>query len=138
MKLNKNSHNFIASMMFSLATMGLSSLCLSSLSSCSTPKDVTYFQDASLLNGMAVQAEQQLKLRPEDKVNIVVNSSNPMLEKQFTLTANNTSNVLGSAVQPKTVAGKTTSGYTQMVAYTVDGPLLIHSVCYHLGSIHCG
>lgn len=120
MKFYKNSHQFIVSAVCNLVVMGWAAMCLSSLSSCSTPKDVSYFQDAALLNGMAVQTEQQLKLRPEDKVNIVVNSSNPMLEKQFTLTANNTTNVLGSAVQPKTVAGKTTSGYTQMVAYTVD------------------
>lgn len=120
MKFYKNSHQFIVSAVCNLVVMGWAAMCLSSLSSCSTPKDVSYFLDAALLNGMAVQTEQQLKLRPEDKVNIVVNSSNPMLEKQFTLTANNTTNVLGSAVQPKTVAGKTTSGYTQMVAYTVD------------------
>lgn len=98
----------------------LMGLACAGLSSCSTPKDITYFQDASLLNGMAVQAEQQLRLRPEDKINIVVNSSNPMLEQQFTLTASNSNYVLGSAVSPKTVAGKNASGYTQMVAYTVD------------------
>lgn len=90
------------------------------ISSCSTPKDITYFQDSSLLNGMAVQAEQQLRLRPEDKINIVVNSSNPMLENQFTLTATNSNNVLGASVQPKISAVKNTSSYTQMVAYTVD------------------
>lgn len=90
------------------------------ISSCSTPKDITYFQDSSLLNGMAVQAEQQLRLRPEDKINIVVNSSNPMLENQFTLTATNSNNVLGASVQPKIAAVKNTSSYTQMVAYTVD------------------
>jgi len=112
MKLNKNIRHFMLGILIGLACAGLSA--------CSTPKDVTYFQDASLLNGMAVQAEQQLKLRPEDKINIVVNSSNPMLEKQFTLTANNSSYVLGASVQPKTMAGKSTSGYTQMVAYTVD------------------
>lgn len=89
------------------------------LVSCSTPKDVTYFQDAKFLDGMAVQAEQQLRLRPEDKINIVVNSSNPMLEQQFTLTTMNTNYVLGSSVTPKTTVGNT-NGNGQMVAYTVD------------------
>ncbi len=112
MKLNKHSRNFMMGILISLVSAGLSS--------CSTPKDITYFQDASLLNGMAVQAEQQLRLRPEDKINIVVNSSNPMLEQQFTLSATNSNLVLGASVLPKTVAGKTTSGYTQLVAYTVD------------------
>jgi len=110
--LNKHSRNFMMGILISLVSAGLSS--------CSTPKDITYFQDASLLNGMAVQAEQQLRLRPEDKINIVVNSSNPMLEQQFTLSATNSNLVLGASVLPKTVAGKTTSGYTQLVAYTVD------------------
>lgn len=89
------------------------------LASCSTPKDVAYFQNAAALNDMAVQAEQQFRLRPEDKINIVVNSSNPMLGQQFTLTTANSRYILGSAVTPKTAASGTT-GSTQMVAYTVD------------------
>lgn len=87
--------------------------------SCSTPKSVTYFQDAEVLNGMAVQAEKQFRLRPEDKINIVVNSSNPMLEKQFTLTTLNTNYVLGSSVTPKTT-NNNSAGNGQMIAYTVD------------------
>ena len=89
------------------------------LTSCSTPKDVTYFQDAKFLDGMAVQSEQQLRLHPEDKINIVVNSSNPMLEQQFTLTTMNSNYVLGASVSPKTTVGGT-NGSGQMVAYTVD------------------
>lgn len=69
---------------------------------------------------MALQAEQQLRLRPEDKVNIVVNSSNPMLESQFTLSAANAASTLGASVKPQTTASSTTSGTRQMVAYTVD------------------
>lgn len=88
------------------------------MSSCSTPKDVTYFQDAESLNNMAMQAEQQFRLKPEDKINIVVNSSNPMLAQQFTLTTTNSKNILGSSVAPKTTTGG--SGNTQMIAYTVD------------------
>lgn len=104
-----------------LKTWGATLFCMMGLclASCSTPKDVTYFQDAKFLDGMAVQAEQQLRLRPEDKINIVVNSSNPMLEQQFTLTTMNSSYVLGSTVSPKTTVGGT-NGSGQMVAYTVD------------------
>ena len=104
-----------------LKTWGATLFCMMGLclTSCSTPKDVTYFQDAKFLDGMAVQAEQQLRLRPEDKINIVVNSSNPMLEQQFTLTTMNSSYVLGSSVSPKTTVGGT-NGSGQMVAYTVD------------------
>lgn len=104
-----------------LKTWGATLFCMMGLclASCSTPKDVTYFQDAKFLDGMAVQAEQQLRLRPEDKINIVVNSSNPMLEQQFTLTTMNSNYVLGSSVSPKTTVGGT-NGSGQMVAYTVD------------------
>ena len=92
---------------------------LMALASCSTPKDVTYFQDATALNGMAMQAEQQFRLRPEDKINIVVNSSNPMLEQQFTLTTTNSKFILGSSVTPKTTTGGAL-GSAQMIAYTID------------------
>ena len=90
------------------------------LYSCSTPKDIAYFQNAMQLQGMALQAEQKFRLRPEDKISIVVNSSNPMLEQQFTLTAStNSSNILGAETTPKTTAGKS-SGNSQVIAYTVD------------------
>ena len=95
-------------------------LLLALVGSCSTPKDITYFQNAEALNGMALQAEQQFRLRPEDKISIVVNSSNPLLEQQFTLTAINRSGaVLGADVNSTNPAGKN-SGNNQMIAYTVD------------------
>ena len=81
--------------------------------------DIAYFQDAAALDGMALQPERQFRLRPEDKINIVVNSSNPMLEQQFTLsTATKGGTVLGAEVAPITSAGG--SGNSQVVAYTVD------------------
>ena len=94
-------------------------LLLALAGSCSTPKDITYFQNAEALNGMALQAEQQFRLRPEDKINIVVNSSNPMLEQQFTLTAINRSGaVLGA--DASSVSQNKNNGNNQMIAYTVD------------------
>ena len=95
-------------------------LLLALVGSCSTPKDITYFQNAEALNGMALQAEQQFRLRPEHKISIVVNSSNPLLEQQFTLTAINRSGaVLGADANSTNPAGKN-SGNNQMIAYTVD------------------
>lgn len=94
-------------------------LWLAVLFSCAVPMDIAYFQDAAALDGMALQQEQQFRLRPEDKINIVVNSSNPMLEQQFTLTAaSKGGNVLGAEVTPVTSAGG--SGGSQVIAYTVD------------------
>ncbi|MDD7107614.1 MAG: polysaccharide biosynthesis/export family protein [Prevotellaceae bacterium] len=96
------------------------SLLIALVCSCSTPKDISYFQDAKALNNMALQMEQQFRLRPEDKINIIINSSNPLLEQQFTLTASSKSNsILGADVTPVNVAGNT-SGSAQLIAYTVD------------------
>lgn len=97
----------------------LALLVLATIVSCRTPQNVEYFQDAARLDGMVAQAEQQFRLRPEDKISIVVNSSNPMLERQFTLTAPSTAYVLGSTVKQESASG-TAAGYRQIVAYTVD------------------
>ena len=89
------------------------------LYSCSTPKDIAYFQNAMQLQGMALQAEQKFRLRPEDKISIVVNSSNPMLEQQFTLTSRgNSNNILGAETSPATVSSSGSGG--SIIAYTVD------------------
>ena len=89
------------------------------LAGCHVPQNISYFQDAAALNNMAVSGVDQFKLRPEDKINIVVNCQNPMLEQQFTLTtATKGGTVLGAEVAPITSAGG--SGNSQVVAYTVD------------------
>ena len=102
-------------------TRGTLSLMTALLYSCSTPKDIAYFQDAAALNGMALQTEQKFRLRPEDKINIIVNSSNPLLEQQFTLTAKTNGNSsLGADVKPETTAGGVSGGNGMLLAYTVD------------------
>ncbi|MGM9733875.1 MAG: polysaccharide biosynthesis/export family protein [Prevotella sp.] len=100
---------------------GMLCLLTALLYSCSTPKDIAYFQDAAALNGMALQMEQKFRLRPEDKINIIVNSSNPLLEQQFTLTAKTNGNSsLGADVKPETTAGGSSGGNGMLLAYTVD------------------
>lgn len=98
---------------------GIGIFILLAATSCTTPQNITYFQDAEALSGMVVQAEQQFTLRPEDKINIIVNSSNPMLEQQFTLTTSGSNRTFGATVSPKTSisSGSTTS---MPIAYTVD------------------
>lgn len=97
-------------------------LCLACwLGSCTTPSNVAYFQNAADINGMALPPKQQLHLRPEDKINIVVNSADPMLMQQFNLTATTrSSRSLGATVQPQTTAGNVTSTDGMTLAYTVD------------------
>lgn len=89
-------------------------------SGCSTPKDVAYFQNAEAIRGMTLQAEKLFRLRPKDKINIVVSSTDPMLVKQFNLTSTTQSlRPLGSDLSPQTAIGSIASG-AQILAYTVD------------------
>ena len=91
------------------------------LCGCSTPKNVAYFQNAEDIRGMALQQEQPLRLRPKDKINIVINSADPMLVSQFNLVAaTNSMRSLGSNTTPLTTTGTTGGGTAQLLAYTVD------------------
>lgn len=98
----------------------LCAMLMAVLYSCSTPKDIVYFQDAYAVEGMTLQAEQTFRLRPEDKINIVVNSKDPNLEALFTLVVPGQRHTLGATVTPQTTAGKTSNGSTSAIAYTVD------------------
>ena len=98
----------------------VSLICL--LGSCAAPENVAYFQNAEAIRGMTLQDEQPLRLRPNDKINIIVNSADPLLVSQFNLTASTSSmRSLGSTTSPRTTAGSTTGSTTaQLLAYTVD------------------
>ena len=61
------------------------------IGSCSAPKNVAYFQNAEGIRGMTLQNEQPFRLRPKDKINIVVSSTDPMLVQQFNLTSSSQS-----------------------------------------------
>ena len=88
--------------------------------SCSTPKNVAYFQNAEAIRGMTLQNEQPFRLRPKDKINIVVSSTDPMLVNQFNLTSvSQNMHALGTTLAPETSVGGSTSG-SSILAYTVD------------------
>lgn len=70
---------------------------------------------------MALQQEQPLRLRPKDKINIVVNSTDPLLVNQFNLTAATGGlNSLGTTTSPLTTMGNVRTGSSQILAYTID------------------
>lgn len=90
-------------------------------SSCTTPKNVVYFQNAEAIRGMTLQDEQPLRLRPKDKINIIVNTSDPLLVRQFNLTAaTNNMRSVGNTDSPLLTAGGSSSSTAQILAYTVD------------------
>lgn len=87
-------------------------------SSCSTPRNVTYFPE--LKTGSIIQAEQytDIKVKPEDKLSIVVSTQDPALSALFNLvTAQNT---LSAASTGTSGAIKAGSGNGQISYYTVD------------------
>ena len=90
------------------------------LSCCRTPKNVAYFQNAEAIRGMTLQNEQPFRLRPKDKINIVVSSTDPMLVNQFNLTSvSQNFKALGTTLAPETSVGGSPSG-SAILAYTVD------------------
>ncbi|MDE7148734.1 MAG: polysaccharide export protein [Duncaniella sp.] len=89
------------------------------LGSCSTPKNITYFPD--LGTGAVVQAECQLDIRvkPEDKLSIVVNTQDPALSALFNLLQ--VQNRLGGTTSTtKSVGSASGGGNGQVAYYTVD------------------
>ena len=70
---------------------------------------------------MTLQNEQPFRLRPKDKINVVVNSSDPMLVQQFNLiSASSSMRALGTTLTPQTTMGGSTGGTGQILSYTVD------------------
>lgn len=91
---------------------------LPGLSSCSTPKNITYFPD--LKTGNIVQAENLLEIRvkPEDKLSIVVIAQDPSLSALFNLLQ--VSNRIGATTSTTKTSGSSATSGTQMAYYTVD------------------
>lgn len=90
--------------------------CAALLSSCATPKEVVYFQDLQQTDGTlaAVQAKE-IRVRPDDKISIIVNSRDPQLTDLFNLPY--VSRQLGQTLRSVT----STYGQSQGVSgYTVD------------------
>jgi len=57
------------------------------LASCAAPTNVSYFQDAASnpVSDVTIPATATIRLRPEDKISIVVNSRDPLLTNMFNL-----------------------------------------------------
>ena len=92
---------------------------LSTLLSCSTPKNITYFPE--LTQGSIVQAERMMEIRvkPEDKLSIIVSTQDPSLSNLFNLVT--TQNRLGQTTSTTTTVGNAgNSGNGQVSYYTID------------------
>lgn len=110
--------NFLSfSRVRSCSGMMLALIVCMALASCNAQK-VAYFQDANDSVSIKVQ-EQSFRIMKGDKLNIVVNSSDPQVETQFTLTTNSSRKLLGSTTSPlSTIDRQSETRYA--IAYTVD------------------
>ncbi len=96
------------------------------LTGCSVPKDVAYFQDLNSEMVLATAKREPIRVRPEDKISIVVKTKDPVLSELFNLPVY--SNRIGNA-QSVNGSGSEVRGYVpsgeNVAAYTVtpDGDI---------------
>ncbi|MCM1522562.1 MAG: polysaccharide biosynthesis/export family protein [Muribaculaceae bacterium] len=88
------------------------------VTSCSTPKNITYFQDA--LEGDVVNPllPLEMKVKPEDKLSIMVNTPDPALSTLFNLLQ--VQNRLGNSTSGTRGIGTTNTSNGNVSLYTVD------------------
>jgi polysaccharide export outer membrane protein len=94
------------------------------MSSCNVSKRITYFQDIQehqTASGKTEQPAPEIRLRPEDKISIIVNTKVPELTALFNLPY--TSRILGSSSE-NTGTNHGTSGYIIKADGTIDFPVL--------------
>ncbi len=95
------------------------------LSSCDVSKRITYFQDIQEKSVSTVTEEQptpEIRLRPEDKISIIVNTKVPELTALFNLPY--TARILGQSSDYVNNTNQGTSGYIIRNDGTIDFPVL--------------
>jgi len=94
------------------------------LSSCDMSKRITYFQDIQDQRTTYIneQPTPEIRLRPEDKISIIVNTKVPELTALFNLPY--TARVLGSQTEQLSNNSQGTSGYIIKADGSIDFPVL--------------
>lgn len=94
------------------------------MASCATDKKITYFQDIEVTTDSTdvLKMTPDIKLRPEDKISIIVNSKDPELTALFNLPY--TARVLGAQSEVVSNTNQGTSGYIVKGDGTIDFPVL--------------
>lgn len=102
------------------------------LGSCSTPKDVAYFQDVTQGGVYSPEKQLDVRVKPDDKLSIVVNTQDPALSQLFNLVQVSTR--LGASSRTRSAETNTTMSNGQTSLYTVnkDGDIRFPV----LGNIH--
>ena len=94
------------------------------MSSCDVSKRITYFQDIQDYQTASAseQPAPEIRLRPEDKISIIVNTKVPELTALFDLPY--TARVLGQSSEAIANTNQGTSGYIIKADGTIDFPVL--------------
>lgn len=104
---------------------------MSLLGGCKAPENVAYFQDLDQVTTIETQQRQALKVKPEDKLQIIVTSKDPQLAALFNLpvittrmgqNANNYGTA--SAFGTRDSSSEGLSSYTVSPSGTIDFPVL--------------
>ena len=91
------------------------------LAACTTPTNVAYLQDCNDGNVLTLQAKE-LKLKPADKISIVVNTKSVELNNVLNLPM--TTQIIGYSEQQSLAQSRGTSGYTIDSEGFIDYPLI--------------
>ncbi len=83
--------------------------------SCSTPRDISYFQDTDSVDGQRISGSKEITVRPKDKISVIVNCKSPELTALFNLPY--VTQRLGENSR-STIASGYSQGYIS--GYTVD------------------
>lgn len=86
--------------------------------SCSTPKNITYFQDAKTGETVNPNNPLDIRVKPEDKLSIIVNTPDPSLSMLFNLVQ--TQNRLQSSSSGTKTVGSNGSSSGNVSLYTVN------------------
>lgn len=88
------------------------------LASCSTPKNISYFPDLGNGTTIATSEFKEIRLKPEDKVAIIVTTQDIALSNLFNLVTAQTR--LGVATTSTVFGNSANSNNSQITYYTID------------------
>lgn len=102
--------------------------------SCSTPKNITYFQDQQNGEALITAPVNYITAQPDDRLTITVHSKDPQLAELFNLSLQ--ARRTGSVTTGRVASGSSSSSNNQVQAYTVDSFGDIQFPI--LGTVHVG
>lgn len=97
-----------------MATIGLAGI----MSSCKAPKEVIYFEDLGVGHEQSIAAIKPVRLQDNDKISIMVATTDARLNALFNLPVANTQLTGGSTTGSGTLS--TNGGNNGMASYTID------------------